>query len=106
MFSEKGIIVIDSEDVDVSKLEEDVIESGAVDFIEDDGCFVIYTEKNDYEDVYNYLKDKNYNFVSSEIGMVPSTYVTLSEEDSSKVSTLLDILDEDEDIKNVWHNLK
>ncbi len=106
MFSEKGIIVIDSEDVDVSKLEEDVIESGAVDFIEDDGCFVIYTEKNDYEYVYNYLKDKNYNFVSSEIGMVPSTYVTLSEEDSSKVSTLLDILDEDEDIKNVWHNLK
>ena len=92
--------------MDVSKLEEDVIESGAVDFIEDDGCFVIYTEKNDYEDVYNYLKDKNYNFVSSEIGMVPSTYVTLSEEDSSKVSTLLDILDEDEDIKNVWHNLK
>lgn len=106
MFSEKGIIVIDAEDVDVSKLEEDVIESGAVDFAEDDGCYIVYTEKGDYEDVYNYLKGKNYNFISSEIGMVPSTYVTLSEEDSSKVSTLLDILDEDEDIKNVWHNLK
>ena len=38
--------------------------------------------------------------------MVPDTYVALNEEQSEKVNTLLDILDEDEDIKNVWHNLK
>ena len=38
--------------------------------------------------------------------MVPDNYVSLSEEESEKVNVLLDILDEDEDIKNVWHNLK
>lgn len=106
MFKEKGIIVIDSEEIDESALEEDVIESGALDMAKDDDCFVVYTEKDDYEKVYNYLKDKKYKFISSEIGMVPDNYVTLSQEDSDKVSILLDILDEDEDVQNVWHNLK
>lgn len=106
MFKEKGIIVIDSEETDETALEEDVIESGALDIVKDDDCFVVYTEKDDYEKVYDYLKDKKYKFISSEIGMVPDNYVTLSQEDSDKVSILLDILDEDEDVQNVWHNLK
>ena len=106
MFKEKGIIVIDSESIDESSFEEDVIESGALDFVKDEDCFVVYTEKEDYEVVYEYLKNNGYEFVSSEVGMVPGNYVSLSEEESEKVNVLLDILDEDEDIKNVWHNLK
>lgn len=106
MFKEKGIIVIDSESIDESSFEEDVIESGALDFVKDEDCFVVYTEKEDYEVVYEYLKNKCYEFISSEVGMVPDNYVSLSEEESEKVNVLLDILDEDEDIKNVWHNLK
>ncbi len=106
MFKEKGIIVIDSESIDESSFEEDVIESGALDFVKDEDCFVVYTEKEDYEVVYEYLKNKGYEFISSEVGMVPDNYVSLSEEESEKVNVLLDILDEDEDIKNVWHNLK
>ena len=107
MFKEKGIIAIDSENItDESSFEEDVIESGALDFVKDEDFFVIYTEKEDYEVVYEYLKNKGYEFVSSEVGMVPDNYVSLSEEESEKVNVLLDVLDEDEDIKNVWHNLK
>lgn len=106
MFKEKGIIAIDCEDIDESAIEEDAIESGAIDMIKDDDCFIIYTEKEDYEKVYEYLKNKNYSFISSEVGMVPDNYVTLSEEDSDKVNVLIDILDEDEDVQNVWHNLK
>lgn len=106
MFKERGIIVIDSETADESALEEDVIESGALDMVNDGDCFIVYTDKEDYENVYDYLKNKNYSFVSSEIGMVPDNYVTLSEEDSEKVNVLIDILDEDEDVQNVWHNLK
>lgn len=106
MFKERGIIVIDSETADESALEEDVIESGALDMVNDGDCFIVYTDKEDYENVYDYLRNKNYSFVSSEIGMVPDNYVTLSEEDSEKVNVLIDILDEDEDVQNVWHNLK
>ncbi len=106
MFKERGIIVIDSETADESALEEDAIESGALDMVSDGDCFIVYTDKEDYENVYDYLKNKNYSFISSEIGMVPDNYVTLSEEDSEKVNVLIDILDEDEDVQNVWHNLK
>ncbi len=106
MFKERGIIVIDSETADESALEEDAIESGALDMVSDGDCFIVYTDKEDYERVYDYLKNKNYSFISSEIGMVPDNYVTLSEEDSEKVNVLIDILDEDEDVQNVWHNLK
>lgn len=106
MFKEKGIIVIDAEDTDESALEEDVIESGALDMTPYDDCFVIYTEKEDYESVYKYLKDKGYNFVSSGIGMVPDNYTSLLEEEAEKVNILIDILDEDEDVQSVWHNLK
>jgi len=106
MFKEKGIIVIDSEDVDYSSLEEDAIESGALDITQDEDCFVIYTDKEDYESVYKYLEGKKYKFISSEIGMVPDNYVTLADDEAEKVNVLLDILEEDEDIKNVWHNLK
>lgn len=106
MFTQKGVVVIDLEETDFSKLEEEAIESGAVDFIKDDDCFIIYTEKEDYENIYNYFKNNNYKIISSEIGMVPETYVNLSDEESEKVNILLDVLDEDEDITNVWHNLK
>lgn len=106
MFKERGIIVIDSETADESTLEEDAIESGALDMVSDGDCFIVYTDKEDYERVYDYLKNKNYSFISSEIGMVPDNYVTLSEEDSEKVNVLIDILDEDEDVQNIWHNLK
>lgn len=106
MFTQKGVVVIDLEETDFSKLEEEAIESGAVDFIKDDDCFIIYTEKEDYENIYNYFKNNKYKIISSEIGMVPETYVNLSDEESEKVNILLDVLDEDEDITNVWHNLK
>ncbi|MBR0423803.1 MAG: YebC/PmpR family DNA-binding transcriptional regulator, partial [Clostridia bacterium] len=60
----------------------------------------------DYESVCEYLKNNGYNFLSSESGMVPDNYVSLSEEEAAKVSNLIDVLEEDEDIQNVWHNLK
>ena len=106
MFKEKGVIVINAADVDEQELENDIIESGASDFIKDEECFVIYTEKQDFQDVYDYFEGKNYVFETAEIEMVPDNYVNLSEEEEEKVNILLDILEEDEDVKNVWHNLK
>ena len=105
MFEQKGVIVIDTAEQDISDLEDSAIEAGASDFTVDDDCFVVYTEKSDYESIYKFLEAKGYKFISSEIGMVPSSYANLSEEEAEKVNVLLDILDEDEDIKNVWHNL-
>ncbi len=106
MFEQKGVIVLEAGENNISSMEDDAIEAGAVDFYSEDDCFIVYTEKEEYESVYKYLNQKGYSFISSEIGMVPNTYTSLNEEESSKVNVLLDILDEDEDVKNVWHNLK
>lgn len=106
MFAKKGVIVLDLENADISRLEEDAIESGASDFTVDEDCFIVYTETEDYEKVCEYFMGKNHTIISSEIGMVPDTYTSLDEEESAKVNVLLDILDEDEDVQNVWHNLK
>ena len=55
--------------------------------------------------VYAALEDKGYTFLSSEIEKVPSTYVTLTSEDDIKhMNLLLENLEENEDIVNVWHN--
>lgn len=105
LFEEKGVIAIDMTDTAEEVLEEDAIESGASDFVVDEDCFVIYTHKEDYNRVREYLEGKGRKFISSEIEMVPNNYVTLSSEEAEKVGTLIDILDEDEDVQNVWHNL-
>ena len=91
--------------VDGDKLMEDALEAGAEDFSEDGDIYEITTEPDDFDAVKTDLEKKGYTFVSAEIEKVPSTYVTLTNEDDLKhMELLLDHLEEDEDIVNVWHN--
>ncbi len=106
MFSQKGIIILENSNNNISQIEESIIESGAIDFEVEDENIIIYTKKEDYELVYNFLKSKKYNIISSELALVPDNYTELNSEESDKINILLDILDEDEDVKNVYHNLK
>ena len=106
MFSPKGVIILENSGDNISQIEEDIINSGAIDFEAEDENIIIYTQKEDYEQVYSFLKNKKYNIVSSEIEMIPDNYTELNSEESDKVGVLLDILDEDEDVKNIYHNLK
>ena len=72
---------------------------------EDGDIYEITTEPDDFDAVKTDLEKKGYTFVSAEIEKVPSTYVTLTNEDDLKhMELLLDHLEEDEDIVNVWHN--
>ena len=105
MFSKQGMFVIDSATAQKDQLEEDAIMAGATDFKEGEDCFIIYTEPADYENIYQYLKDKKYEIITSEIGMIPNNYTSLSEEESAKVQTLFDVLEDDDDVQNVYHNL-
>ncbi len=106
MFSKQGMLVIDSSAVQKNQLEEDAIMAGAADFKEDEDCFIIYTEFADYENIYQYLKNKKYTIITSEIGMIPNNYTSLSGEESAKVQSLLDLLEDDDDVQNVYHNLE
>ena len=65
----------------------------------------IYTDPDDFSSIREALEKKNYEFVSAEIEMVPSTYSTIvEEENATKMQKLLDTLDDNDDVQNVWHN--
>ena len=107
MFSEKGLILITDEDgeIDEDKLMEDAMECGAEDFSGEEGVFEIYTETDDLYAVRDALVEKGYTIESAEIDMVPSTYVNLDNEDDVKhMGLLLEYLEDDDDVQNVYHN--
>ncbi len=105
MFEEKGVLVIDGEDVDEDELMEAALEAGASDFKSDGDVFEVYTEPSDFNGVMEDLSAKGYTFESADVAMVPSTYTTLTDEDSiTKMQKLLDALDDNDDVQNVWHN--
>ena len=58
-----------------------------------------------FNDVVKALEDKGYTFASAEIEMVPQNYVTMTSEDDVKnMNKLIDMLEDNEDVQNVWHN--
>ena len=105
LFEEKGVIIIEKEDVDEDKLMEDALEAGAADFIAEDECFEIYTEKDDLGAVREALEEKGYTMISAELDMIPQNYVTLEgEEDLKKMNLLLEHLEDNDDVSSVFHN--
>ena len=107
MFAEKGLIIITDEDeeLDEDKLMEDAMECGAEDFSGEDGVFEIYTEPDDLYAVRDALVELGYKIESAEPDMVPSTYVNLESEDDLKhMGLLLEYLEDDDDVQNVYHN--
>lgn len=105
LFSQKGVIVIEKEGLEEDKVMEDALEAGAADFQADEDVFEIYTEPDDFSGVRDDLEKKGYSFVSAEVEMVPSTYTQLTDEDAiAKMQRLLDMLEDNDDVQNVWHN--
>ena len=107
LFSEKGMIVINDEDGDYDEdtLMEQALEAGAEDFAATEGIYEITTDPADVYAVADALKALNYNINSAEVTRIPSTEVELtSEEDIKFMGLLLDKLDEDEDVLDVYHN--
>lgn len=105
MFSKKGVIIIEKDELDEDEVMEDVLESGASDFISGEEVFEIYTEPENFSQIREVFENKGYNFISAEIEMVPSTYSLIEDEENKiKMQKLLDILEDNDDVQNVWHN--
>ncbi len=105
MFSQKGIIAIEKDELDEDTTMEDALECGASDFISNDEVFEIQTEPEDFSKVREKLEGKSYKFLSAEVEMIPSSYTKLSDEESiAKMQKLLDLLENNDDVQNVFHN--
>ena len=106
LFSKKGVIVIDKTTTNLS--EDDMmmlaLDSGAEDFEATDECYEITTSPEDFSKVREALEAQGLEFLEAEVQMVPSTYIQLSENDASKMQRLIDMLEDLDDVMNVYHN--
>ena len=106
-FDRKGVIIIDNEDGDYEEdqVMMDAMDCGADDFEAEDDVFTVYTDPDDFNAVADAMTQKGYSFVSAQIEMVPQNYQKLTDpEQISLMEKLLDIMDDDDDVQNVWHN--
>ncbi len=107
LFTEKGVIIIsnEDEDIDEDKLMETALEAGAEDFASEGEVFEIYTEPDDLYAVKESLEAAGYTIASAEKDKIPSNYVNLDNEDDIKfMSLLIEKLEDDDDVMNVYHN--
>ncbi len=105
MFKKRGVLVIESEGLDEDAVMEDALEAGASDFSADEDIFEILTEPEDFTGVCEDLEKKGYTFLSADVAMVPDVYNAIdTEENEQKMEKLLDMLEENDDVQNVWHN--
>ena len=112
LFTRQGMLLVESEGnlhgkaVDEDTLMEAALEAGAVDFLsEDAGIFEIRTEPNDLGAVRDALEAQGYSFVSAQVEYVPNTTVALSAEgDIKNMNRLLEMLEDNDDVQDVWHN--
>ena len=105
MFKKKAVFVVDKENFDdEDALMEIVMDAGAEDFNADDDAFEITAAPEDFNAIESALAEKNIETSSAEITQVPDTTVALSGDAAEKMQKLLDALDEDDDVQNVYGN--
>ena len=107
MFSEKGVLVLENNGLDEDQVMEDCFDAGADDFDMGDDVVEVTCSPDSFSDVRQKLEEKGYTFISAEVEMVPSTTTPITDPDAqAQMAKLLDALDDDDDVQNVWHNLE
>ena len=106
MFDKKGQIMVEKSDsIDSDELMMIALDAGALDFNEEEEGYEIITSPEDFSAVREAISQANILITDAEVNMIPQTYTSLTDEDDvKKMMKLLDLLDEDDDVKNVYHN--
>ncbi|MCL1789218.1 MAG: YebC/PmpR family DNA-binding transcriptional regulator [Oscillospiraceae bacterium] len=107
LFNEKGVVVIDNEEskIDPDVFMEHVIESGAEDYEFLDYEIAVYTEPNTASKIGESLAQYGYKILSAQNEQIPTTFTALTDEEHiKKMTLLLELLEDNDDVQNVWHN--
>ena len=107
MFDEKGQIIVAKEDYegDADELMMQALDAGAEDFSEEEDSYEILTAPDDFEDVRRALEDAGIPMAEASVTMLPQNYVELTaEKDLTNINRILDLLDADDDVQEVFHN--
>ena len=110
-FKEQGVLIIDrAEGLNEGPVEEDelmmqALDAGAEDFVAEEEVFEVYTDPDNFTPVMEALEQAGYSFLTAEVEMVPQNTVKLeSEEDIQKMEKMIELLEENDDVQNIWHN--
>lgn len=106
MFKKKGVLAIEKNDnIDEEELMMAALEAGAEDFnADDEAVYEVITEISDFSSVREALEEAGFEFLSAELTMIPDNYVDVDMATAAKVEKLIDKLEDDDDIQNVYHN--
>ncbi len=107
MFDQKGQIIIAKEEceMDADDLMMIALDAGAEDFAEEEDSYEVLTAPEDFPEVVKALEAEKIPMASAEVTMIPQTYVELTDEAHIKsIQKTLDLLDDDDDVQNVYHN--
>lgn len=107
MFDKKGQILIDREEfeMDADELMMLALDAGAEDFAEEEDSFEIITDPDSFSEVREKLEEAGIPMMEASVTMIPQTYVELTDEtDIKNIRKTLDLLDDDDDVQEVYHN--
>ena len=105
MFQEKGELVIEKADLDEEEVMMMALDAGAEDFNSDEEeVFIITTTPDDFSEVREALEAQGLEFLEAGIKMIPDTYTAVSDEDARKVQKIINLLEDDDDVQEVYHN--
>ena len=103
-FLQKGIIKVNKNEISYEKIFDLASDAGADDCILLDEYYEIHTNKDEIYDVKNIMEKEISNFISTEIEWVPINKIKLNKEDNEKITKLIEILEEDDDVQKVFTN--
>lgn len=107
MFDKKGQIIIAKEDYegDADELMMTALDAGAEDFAEEEESYTVLTDPDEFSAVREALEAAGIPMLDAQVSMIPQTYVDLSdEEDIKNMNKILEMLDDDDDVQDVYHN--
>lgn len=107
IFDQKGVFRINKEKI--SNFDEfmlEAIDAGAEDVVEDDDMVIIFTPRENFGTMQKTLEKLNIEADSSKLERIPNTFVKLEKEQALKILKLIDLLEDDDDVQNVYHNME
>jgi YebC/PmpR family DNA-binding regulatory protein len=108
IFDRKGVFTLDPENVkmDVDELEMELIDGGLEELEVDEEAVTIYCEYIDFNNMQTKLEELGVEIKNSELQRIPNNFKTISAEQAEKVLKLLDLLEENDDVQQVFHNME
>ena len=107
LFERKGIFRISKANLNLEELELELIDFGMEEMEDDgEGNLILQVPFTEFGAMQKGLEDKKIEIINAELQRVPTTYVELTEEQEEEVNKLLEVIEEDDDVTNVWHNMK